>query len=553
MTFSLKMVGTLVVCLYSSYSLLNEYEPKIISDESIKEEVYLPDYSFAGYRFSEEEIPSSPKGKIIDVIEFGALPDDGLDDSRAILTAMAAAHEVEGPVVVQLPPGKLILSEIIYIRRSNLVLRGAGSGQGGTTIFCPRPMSFLKNPPELKELREYLIELNKRQREPENNIDLPFSQYAWSGGMIWTMYPGARVKNYLNKYDEAPVVLAKLAKGKKGRNKIECERIYGLKVGDIVQIEWFNNEGPEGSLIQELYNYSDLKVGSHHWNYPEHPLVVQQVQVTSIDGLTITIKDPLLQDVRSVWNCQMTAWNHLEEVGIEHFKIEFPMAPNIAHHVEDGYNGIYLTRLFNSWVSDVRIENADSGILTEESANVTIRDIITLGDKKAHYSVSMGSVHNVLVDNLTVSNKVIHPLSFNTHATKSVYHDCTIYSDPILDQHSGANHQNLFDNIKVYVNLDQGSMSYPLFAGGGASYWKPSHGAFTTFWNIDVHFENAFDQKGTVLLDGMNDGASARLIGVHANRDIRIEYGANAYIEGTNQSLTSHPSLFDYQLMGRNQ
>ncbi len=33
---------------------------------------------------------------------------------------------------------------------------------------------------DLKELREYLIEFDKRQREKENNIDLPFSQFAWS-------------------------------------------------------------------------------------------------------------------------------------------------------------------------------------------------------------------------------------------------------------------------------------------------------------------------------------------------------------------------------------
>ena len=30
-----------------------------------------------------------------------------------------------------------------------------------------------------------------------------------------------------------------------------------------------------------------------------------------------------------------------------------------------------------------------------------------------------------------------------------------IFTDPVLDQHSGANHQNLFDNITVHIKPDK--------------------------------------------------------------------------------------------------
>ncbi|NJM78453.1 MAG: hypothetical protein HC854_00250 [Flavobacterium sp.] len=66
------------------------------------------------------------------------------------------------------------MSEIIYIERSNFVLKGMGSDENGTELYFPRPMMYLKDPEPLVELREYLIELDKRQREKENNIDLPF-------------------------------------------------------------------------------------------------------------------------------------------------------------------------------------------------------------------------------------------------------------------------------------------------------------------------------------------------------------------------------------------
>lgn len=35
----------------------------------------------------------------------------------------------------------------------------------------------------------------------------------------------------------------------------------------------------------------------------------------------------------------------------------------MAHHVEDGYNGIYLTRLFNSWVISRDAPQTDAPLL----------------------------------------------------------------------------------------------------------------------------------------------------------------------------------------------
>jgi hypothetical protein len=527
--------------------------PEILSNKLTKSENYLPDFSYAGYHFSEMNIPTGSIGTMLFIQDFGAIPNDGIDDSKAILEAMKVANGTKGNVVLQFPAGRFIISEILYISRSNFTLRGAGSGAGGTTLYYPRPLKLLSDPPELKELREYLVELNKIQKEPVNNLTLPFSQYSWSGGMIWTMVPGERVKSYLDKYDKAPVVLARLVDGNRGEHDITVESIDKLKVGDVVQIQWFNKEGEKGSFLSALYDnkLETLKVGSHHWKYPNHALVSQKVLITQVKGKRVRIKDPLLHDIKEAWAPLMTEWKHLEEVGFEHFNIEFPMAANVAHHVEDGYNAMYLTRLYNGWVKDVRIKNADSGILTEEITNVTIEDIETSGLKKAHYSVAMGSVHNVLVQNLVVKNKVIHPLSFNTMSTKSVYKDCKVYQDPILDQHSGANHQNLFDQIEVWVTLDENKFEYPLFAGGGAGYWKPSHGAFSTFWNIRVNFTNFHDNDKVVILNGMKDGPSARLIGVYGNKKIDINYSPNPYIEDKNIRLVNIPSLFNYQLISR--
>ncbi|KQW99551.1 glycosyl hydrolase family 28-related protein [Flavobacterium sp. Root420] len=539
---------TIIICcsFFVNSILMAQQTPKILTDSKTN---YLPDFSYAGYHFGESQIPESG-GKIVNATDFGVKANDGLDDSKALLKAIKAASSTEGNVVLQLPAGRIILSEILYIERSNFVLRGAGSGESGTEMYCPRPMMYLKDPESLAELREYLTTFDKRQREPENNIDLPFSQYAWSGGFIWTQVPNERVKSYLDKYEPTPNILAKVSSGNMGEHVITVSDIKGLKVGDIVELQLFNKDGKNGEIVRDLYKGAKVKPGSHHWNFPKLPIVRQQVEITKISNSKITIKTPLTIAIKPSYQAQLVEWKHLNEVGIEHIRFTFPDIPRVAHHVEPGNNAIFLTRLFNSWVKDIVITNSDSGILAEEDSNVTIQDIVTDGPHMAHYTVTLGGVHNILVKNLKIYNKTVHPLSFNTFATKNVYQNCEIFAEPLLDQHSGANHQNLFDHITVHINLDKNN-SYLLFGGGGADYWKPSHGPFSTFWNLNVQVEKPADSAKPILLYGMKDGPFARIIGVNGNAKFEVKYEPDAYIEFLNTSLDKVPSLYDYQLQRR--
>ncbi|MGQ7947356.1 DUF4955 domain-containing protein [Flavobacterium sp. WC2509] len=538
-----------VTILLLSHILFSQELPRIITNKESIAQNYLPDFSYAGYHFGEVKIPEI-ETQIINATDYGVIANDGLDDSKNLIKAIKAASAIKGNVVLQLPAGRIILSDILYIERSNFVLRGAGSGENGTEIFCPRPMMYLKNPESLTELREYLTTFDKRQREKENNIDLPFSQYAWSGGFIWTQVPNERVKSYLEKYDPKLNVLAKVLSGKRGENTFTVSDVNGLKVGDVVELELFNKDGENGEIIKALYNNSNVKPGSHHWKFPTLPIVRQQVEIVKITNNKVTIKTPLLLEIKPNYQAQLVEWKHLSEVGIEHLRFTFPDTPRVAHHVEQGYNALFLTRIYNSWVTDVVIHNAESGILTEEIANVTIADIVTDGNNIAHYTVAMGGVHNVLVQNLKIYNNAVHPLSFNTFSTKDVYQNCEIFTNANLDQHAGANHQNLFDNVKVHIT-PKGDNSYPLFLAGGADYWKPSHGAFTTFWNINVTVEGKFDSSKPIVLNGMNDGPFARIIGVHGNQNFKLEYGPDAYVEFLNKPIPKEPSLYEYQLKKR--
>lgn len=534
-----------------SWLVMAEDLPKLLTDKAVANKVYLPDFSYAGYRFGEQQ-PDLNKAKIIKVEDHGLIADDKLDDTQAFLKLLKTLNNTKGNVVIQFGAGRYILSDIISIQRSHLTIRGQGSGLGGTEFYFPRPLNYVKTPESLYEIRDYLVKLNKIQREPLNNIHLPFTIWSWTGGFFWVEVPGQQVKSYLDEYEQPEVVLANGQTGEKGGFTVTVDSVKRLKVGDVVQLNWYNKGGEKGSFIDELYHSDKVVIGSHHWNYPKLALSRQQVKITAIKDNQVTIKSPLLHAVKTEWGVTLSEWKHLEEVGLESFRMTFPLAPEVAHHVEEGFNAIYLTRLFNGWVSDVKIENSDSGILTENIANVSITDVETRGEKLAHYSVQIGGVHNVLVENLLVKNAVRHPLSFNTFATKNVYLNCRVELQPALDQHSGANHQNLFDNTQVVVTLPStGDKTHALFEGGGAPYWKPSHASYPTFWNTRIHFMNRVNTDGAVVLNGMTQGPNARIVGISGNQPVKVDYRPDPYVEGENHYYSDAPSLYQYQLKQR--
>lgn len=527
---------------------------QILTNPSVMADTPLPDFSYAGYNHGIGEIPAS-KGKVIDVTDYGVTADDEIDDSKAMLKALEAAHETRGPVIVKLPKGRVIISDILKISRSDIVLRGAGSSLNGTDLHFPRPLQMIDKTDYLEEIREYLQKYDKRQREEDKNIDVLFSEYSWTGGFLWIQKEGTRAAAYLEEKDPAITVLANATSGQARTQKVEVSSTDNLKVGDVVELQWLNREGEDGPLLKEMYGDGDTgkKIGSHHWTFPERPLVRQKTKITKISGNTVTISDPLLHTISDAIPAQFAAWDHLTNVGIEDLHISFPQSPFFGHHMERGYNGIYLTSVFDGWVRDVTFLNADTGILSYNSANVTISDITTNGDRKAHYSVHAGNVHNFLIENLTVNNAPIHSLSLNTQSTKTVFKNAVVNEAAVLDQHAGANHQNLFDNITLNVDAmrDKNGPYYPVWDGSGAGYWQPGHGRYNTTWNLKVNVRSGADRNEVVTLRGLEEGPAGRLVGITGNREFDVAYVPAPYSERINVSMEDVPSLYDYQLAKR--
>lgn len=526
--------------------------PDILSDPEVAKANPLPDFSYAGYGFGLAPIPAHA-GTIVDVTDHGAIPDDGLDDTKAVLRALAAANAVKGKVTLRFPKGRIQITEVLRITRSDIVLDGAGNGPGGSELWFPRPLKLIDQSHDYDELRDYLVREKKQQVEPEHNIDYLFTEYSWAGGMILVAPEKSRPVSYDGSKDVRDPVLANGVAGKQFGRTLTVDNAAMLKVGDVVQVQWFSVDGPRSQILKSLYGNTDLPIGSHHWTSPNRPVVVQATRVVAVRGKSVTLGDPLLHDVRADQPAVIADWTHLSGVGIQNLRLQFPEAPAFGHHLEQGYNGIYMTGVFDGWVRNLTIDRSDSGILTDNAASLTIADVTTTGDRRAHYSVHVGAVHNVLVKDLKVENPVVHAVSINTRSTRSVFLRSVVDRDAIIDQHSGSNHQNLFDRIVMHIDPKQvkGAWQYQLWVGGGAPYWKPGHGLYNTLWNAQLVMPGSVPADATVAITSGLEGPGERIVGLHANRKIEIRYNPAPYIEGTGQAVDAAPSLYEYQLARR--
>mgnify|MGYP006266738745 CR=1 FL=1 len=493
---------------------LNAWIPEILHPDHTE---YLPDYSYAGYRWGEETPPRS-FDHVLRLTDFGAMPGDGEDDTHAFEKALESADSLDGRVLLSLPAGELEISAIVYIERGSLVIRGAedATGAPATVLRFDQPLSAFPRPPQLDALYQYLVD-NRKYTGGEL-----FSLYSWTGGFFWTRHPEDRQRKILELEPFA---------GRRGSHQLRTRNGQLPEVGETLLLSWRNPDGQDSPLLEHFFGDCAAKAGSRFHEDPDKVLVDHPLTITGVEGRVLTFKEPLLHDVRPGFACRLEKPQYIEEVGLENLHFAFPDVPYAGHHRAAGFNGLYLTDLRHSWVDNLVFDNADSAILSDFCANVTLTRITTTG-RKAHYTLHTGNCFGLLWEDARLENRAHHNPSFNTGARYSVYTGCYVHS-PHLDQHSGNNHQNLFDNLEVF------SASH-LFRHGGAGYFAPTSGLYNTFWNVRSYLGgNAGSLSGA---------PESRLIGLRGERRV-LDFGYNPapYEEGRNREGIAVVSLYHYQ------
>lgn len=398
----------------------------------------LPDFSFAGYQSGEAAIPSP--AVVTNVMDFGAVGNGIADDTAAFVAAIDAVSS--GAILI--PAGRYKITDVLYIRKSNVVLRGAGVGS--TTLVFTNSLSALLGPP------------------PGND---GLESWSWGGGLIWV--EGIETTTKL-----ADVT----ANAERGSSVLTVSTTNGLVPGMTIRLTMTD---PDGSLGRHIHadqlSANPALVGRELVRFP--------AAITAVAGNQITLERPLRLDVRTVWQPQiLVASGHLSEVGLENFTVEFPTKQYPGHFNEVGFNGIWMDGAWNSWIRNVTITNSENGFMIERSAFCTLEQVALTASVTnrlnisgtyytGHHGIQFRRSDDCLVRNFTVATRHYHDLTVED-ATGCV---CMKGSgvDLNFDHHTYLPYENLFTEIN---------------AGAGTRHWSssgsavPAAGARETFWNI---------------------------------------------------------------------
>ena len=260
---------------------------------------HIMDFSSAGYMGGGVSLPNLPVLRNVSP--------SGADDTSAIQAAINAvaaltpdANGFRGAVL--LAPGVFNISSTLNINAGGVVLRGSGSGGGGTIINMTGSAGF-------------------------RAIDI-----RGSGS-----YSTSNSADITNSY--AP----------SGTNTVSVSSASGFSVGDNVLIsrpvtaDWIHFMGMD-TLVRNGQPQTWLTAGS---------AIITDRAIKAISGNTITLDAPLTDSFDSVFLgtpvgsvARYTFAGRISQVGVEHLKIQAPIGTTV-------YGAIQMDNIIDSWIQDV--------------------------------------------------------------------------------------------------------------------------------------------------------------------------------------------------------
>eukprot|EP00127_Corallochytrium_limacisporum_P003512 Clim_evm140s149 gene=Clim_evmTU140s149 len=461
----------------------------------------LPDFSYAGYKWSEEPIPTVT-GPVFNVDDYGAVPNDGGYDGPAIQAAIDAAVNAGGGVVM-FSAGEYTVSqttdpnEAIWIRGSNVVLRG--QGMGVTTI------------------------VQYTNVDDPNGYTIRATPWGSGGSTITTITQDA----------------------KQGEKCVKVASTGSLSEGQVVRVNY------QSAAYLPYYFYDTTVTSAYSRLHNDGLLIKEPHTIDSIDGNTNTVcfYEPLMIDlILNTGEFKIITWTPLTGIGVESLTIKGrwdSVNEDFYHHLnalhDYGWNGIGYWDTVHSWARDIEITNVNQGFYTSSSSWVTVQNLYLTG-KKGHMSTHARRGNGVLFKDVVDEASHHHGPGLGYSGAGTVYVRSKMNLDQRIDSHSGVPYTSLLDDT-------QGGY---LWGSGGPIEGYPHHGHDFVFWNF------AHRSSGDRYYDFWMNQASPRpgnefykplLVGVHDTGGKKITYreGSEGYVESLGAPVLPK-SLFEAQL-----
>jgi hypothetical protein len=406
----------------------------------------LPDFSYAGYKFSEEPLPDTAAIPRFDVTQYGGTPNDDDYDDAGIQAAIDAAEAADGGVVY-FPAGQYLISpdqdrdKGIRIGQSHIVLKGAGSGPGGTEIFANERRIGA---------RQFEFRPRRRRTEP-----------------LATIVKDASRETFSVEVDDA----SRLVVGQNVVIRHQSESFTRRYFHPLpLAKEWTRLFGRNGGMqVAEIHT------------------------IAAIDGRRLTFKNPLHFDlvVQPDEPFRLESYPTIVGCGIEDIRFtgHWDSYPEEFVHHKDAIHdtawcALGMEYVEDAWIRNCEFRNWNETIHIRGGYKVTIENV-TFSGKKGHTSVHARTGYGVLVKNCRFPAAHHHGPGTGYGGVGTVVTQCQLEVDENIDSHSGQPFATLYDDIEggVFWNL------------GGPLPGLPHHGRHLVFWNFrhratrDFHYD----------------------------------------------------------------
>lgn len=493
------MLGVLAVSPFSgcedqnASALWNEYTQDPDRHQN------LPNVSYAGYQYGETPIPDI-EGPIYDVREYGATGDGTTDDGPAIRAALDAVGPDGG--VVYFPRGRYLIDGMLFVHTDHTVLRGEDRNESELIFTKPLAQAWgvrtLRPTRNLTAAQKQVVEGIRRDYGdviPPGPERWP-SAWSWSGGLIWFT---PKSSNTYRDDPSAPVTafseawrlgaeLGRVAEpAKRGDRVLVLDAQPAVKEGDFIAVRMsdpgnfslarhLSGDGPWA----EAYDWAQRNPAGFPNGFRSSMIWV--VEVASVDGSQITLRQPLRTDLRPEWNpVAFALGDTIRESGIENLTLRFERkhewVPD-GHNIYPGWNGPWFNSAIHCWLRDVTMINVDNGPGVSASKCVTMTGFRLEADRPEmmahhHGTTCRNLSHDCLFSDFEILTKPLHGL--NTEQMSSG----NVWSRGQMAHGTFDTHRNLpFDSVRTEIVINND--------GNHGGTGGPVMGGRFAHWNIEI-------------------------------------------------------------------
>lgn len=396
----------------------------------------LPDFSYAGYKYGNENIPKC-NYKIFDVTQFGAIPNDTISDQNAIQNVINMAVK-NGSGIIFFPEGRYIVSDFIDDKKpiicsgSNIIFRG--SGKHKTTIFM------------------------------KNNFIATDSSKMWTTPYMFQIK--SKQKDILQGYIDRNANI--------GDKCIGIDREHNIKKGDWISISLLSKDS--NLLKQELSPY--YPVDTNFKKIINNGVNINFfMEVEDFKENIIFLKTPLPYNINVKYEWKIEKVFMLQNIGIEEINFEGNWKDSFIHHrsaLDDGgWSFIKTTRVAHSWVTNCNFTNCNNGLILSQSANISVLSCSVQGNK-GHEAISSHASTRNFIGYCNDKSGAEHSFGVNSTDLNNVIWRSFIKANTFIESHASQPRNTLIDVVTGGINQK---------SFGGARENHPNHLKNLVLWN----------------------------------------------------------------------